>query len=66
MILKNRKKKHINYVEDHIFALHRKLTIEVRDIDQLKGKELNQKVKELQSITSRMKEYRKYLKLILL
>ena len=66
MILKSRKNKHISYVQDHIFALHRKLTLEVRDIDQLKGKELNQKVKELQSISSRMKEYRKYLRLILL
>ena len=65
MILKNRKNKHINYVKDHIFTLHRKLTEEIKDIDNLKGKELNKKVKDLQNITSRMKECQKYLKLIL-
>ncbi len=66
MILKRRKNKHVTKVENHIFALHMKLTRETRNIDELKGKELNQKVKELQSISSRMKEYRKYLKLVLL
>jgi hypothetical protein len=43
-----------------------RLTREAKNIDELKGKELNKKVKELQSISSRMKEYQKYLKLVLL
>jgi len=41
------------------------MTKETKDIDELKGKELNQKVKELQSISKRMKEYQKYLNLLL-
>lgn len=65
MILKNRKKKHINYVKDHIFGLHMKLMHKSKDLDELKGKELNRKVKELQKVSSRMKEYQKYLKLIM-
>jgi hypothetical protein len=43
-----------------------KLSQKAKNIDELKGKELNKKVKELQEISSRMKEYQKYLKLVLL
>ena len=64
--LKTKKTKHVNFVRDHIFYMHKRMTKEVKDIDELKGKELNKKVKELQSISSRMKEYQKYLKLVLL
>jgi len=66
MILKRRKSKHVSKIQNHIFALHMRLTREAKNIDELKGKELNKKVKELQSISSRMKEYQKYLKLVLL
>lgn len=66
MILKRRKNKHVSNVRNHIFNLHMRLTHQAKNIDELKGKELNKKVKELQSITSRMKEYQKYLKLVLL
>ena len=64
--LRNRKQKHADAIRDHIFYLHRKLSQETIDIDQLKGKTLNQKVKELQSITSSMKKYQRYLNLVLL
>ena len=49
-----------------MFSLHMQLTHKTKDIDKLKGKDLNKKVKELQSISSRLKEYQKYLKLVLL
>ena len=64
--LTSRKKKHVSKIKNHIFSLHMQLTHKAKNIDELKGKDLNKKVKELQSITSRMKEYQKYLKLILL
>ena len=38
----------------------------LKDLDELKGKDLNTKVKEIQSISKRMKQCRKYLNLILL
>jgi hypothetical protein len=41
------------------------MTKKTRDIHELKGKELNKKVKELQSISKRMREYQKYLNLLL-
>jgi len=41
------------------------MTDEVRDIDELKGKELNEKVRKIQSISKRMKQYQKYLRLLL-
>jgi len=63
--LKTRKQSHISKVRDHIFYQHMKMTRETKGIDELKGKELNQKVKELQSISRRMKEYQKYLNLLL-
>lgn len=69
MILKRlttRKKKHVTKIRSHIFNLHMKLSKKAINLDELRGKELNQKVKELQSISSRMKEYKKYLKLVLL
>jgi len=64
--LKSKKSKHINYVRDHIFGLHRKLATEALSLDELKGKELNHKVKQIQSISSRMKECKKYLNLVLI
>ena len=64
--LTSRKKKHVSKIKNHIFNLHMQLTHKARDIDELKGKDLNKKVRELQNITSRMKEYQKYLKLVLL
>ena len=63
---KSRKTKHADAVRDHIFYLHRKLTKETIDIDQLKGKPLNAKVKELQEITTSMKKYQRYLNIVLL
>ncbi len=66
MILNRRKNKHVSKIKNHIFNLHMKLTSETKNIDELKGKELNKKVKELQNITSRMKDNQKYLKLVLL
>ena len=66
MILKRRKSKHVSKIQSHIFTLHMRLTHKAKNIDELKGKELNKKIKELQSISSRMKEYQKYLKLVLL
>ena len=64
--LKTRKTKHVNFVLDHIHHMHRSLTEKAKSLDELKGKELNSKVKEIQSISKRMKQYRKYLNLILL
>lgn len=64
--LKSRKRKHISVIRQHIFNLHMQLSSKATNIDNLKGKELNIKVKELQSISSRMKEYQKYLKLVIL
>lgn len=64
--LKSKKKSHVSKVRDHIFTLHKKMTEEVRGIDELKGKELNTKVKQIQSISKRMKQYQKYLNLLLL
>jgi len=64
--LTSRKKKHVSSIRYHIFSLHMKLSQKAKNIDELKGKELNKKVKELQEISSRMKEYQKYLKLVLL
>ena len=66
MILKRRKNKHVSKIKNHIFTLHMRLTRETKDIDELKGKDLNAKVKEIQSISKRMKQYQKYLKLLLL
>lgn len=64
--LKTRKTKHVNFVRDHIMHMHRNLTEKAKNLDELKGKELNSKVKEIQSISKRMKQCRKYLNLILL
>ena len=64
--LKTKKTKHVNLVRDHIFYMHKRMTKKVKDIDELKGKDLNAKVKEIQSISKRMKQYQKYLKLLLL
>lgn len=64
--LTSRKKKHVSRIRSHIFTLHMQLAHKAKNIDELKGKDLNKKVRELQSITSRMKEYQKYLKLVLL
>jgi uncharacterized coiled-coil DUF342 family protein len=64
--LKKRKTKHTNFVRDHIHYMHRSLVEKSKNLDELKGKELNAKVKEIQSISKRMKQYRKYLNLILL
>jgi hypothetical protein len=46
--------------------MHRNLTEKAKNLDELEGKELNSKVKEIQSISKRMKQCRKYLNLILL
>ena len=45
--------------------LHKKLTKSSLELDELQGKELKQKVKEMQSIGSRMKQYRKHLNMVL-
>ena len=41
------------------------MTKKTKDIHELKGEELDEKVKELQSISRRMREYQKYLNLLL-
>lgn len=64
--LKSRKSKHISAVSNHLFYLHSKLAKNSLEISELKGKELNQKVKEIQSIGTRMKQYRKHLNFVLL
>lgn len=64
--LKTRKSKHISAVSNHLFYLHNKLSKNSLEISELKGKELNKKVKEMQAIGSRMKQYRKHLRLVLL
>jgi hypothetical protein len=64
--LKTKKTKHVNFVRDHIMYMHRSLTEKAKNLDELKGKELNLKVKEIQSISKRMKQCRKYLNLIML
>lgn len=45
--------------------LHNKLSKGSLELDELKGKELNKKVKEIQAIGSRMKQYRKHLNMVL-
>jgi len=42
------------------------LSHKAKILDELKGKELKQKVKEIQSISKRMKQYQRYLSLILM
>jgi len=64
--LKTRKQSHVKKVRDHIFTLHRKLTEETLDIHELKAEELEQKVETLQLISKRMRQYQKYLNLLLL
>lgn len=63
--LRSRKTKHVNFVSDYIFDLHKELTSEARTIHKLSGKELKETVKNMQSISSRMNKYQKYLSLIL-
>ena len=63
--LKSRKTKHVTRVRDHIMYLHNKLNKGSLELDELKGKELNTKVKEIQAIGLRMKQYRKHLNMIL-
>ena len=64
--LKKRKTKHVNFVRNHIHHMHKSLVQKAKDLDELKGKDLNTKVKEIQSISKRIKQCRKYLNLILL
>jgi aspartokinase len=63
--LKSRKTKHVTKVRDHIMYLHSKLNKNSLELNELKGKELNTKVKKIQAIGSRMKQYRKHLNMIL-
>lgn len=63
--LKSRKTKHISKVSKHLIYLHNKLIKGSLELDELKGKELNKKVKEIQAIGLRMKQYRKYLNIVL-
>ena len=46
--------------------MHRKMSTESIQLDELKGKPLNAKVKEIQAISKRMKQYQRYLNLVLL
>ena len=64
--LKSRKTLHVNAVRDHMWYLHNKLNKNSFELSDLKGKELKEKVKEIQSIGHRMKQYRKHLNLVLL
>lgn len=64
--LTSRKTKHVTKVRDHIYYMHRKLSKESLQLSDLKGKALNKKVKEIQAVGTRMKQYQKYLNLILL
>lgn len=63
--LKSRKTKHVTAVRDHVFYLHRQLSKKSLELSDLKGKELNSKVKEMQAIGKRMKQYRKHLNIVL-
>ena len=64
LTLLTRKRKHINYIRDYIFDIHRELSMEVLEIDNLSGRQLNAKVKVLKSKTQQMKKYKKYLNLL--
>ena len=64
--LKSRKSKHVTVVRNHILDLHKQLAKESLKLSALEGKELKLKVKQIKSIGSRMKQYRKYLNLVLL
>ena len=46
--------------------LHRKLNKGSLELTELEGKELKLKVKEMQAVGARMKQYRKHLNMILL
>ena len=61
----SRKKKHVNYIRDYIFSIHRELSQEVLEIGELSGRQLNEKVKNLQEKTNKIKKYKKYLNLLL-
>lgn len=52
-------------VRNHVWFLHQKLSAKSLELTDLKGKELNSKVKEMQAIGNRMKQYRKHLNMIL-
>ena len=62
----SRKSKHVTVVRNHILDLHKQLAKESLKLSELEGKELKLKVKQIKSIGSRMKQYRKYLNLVLL
>lgn len=64
--LQSRKTKHVTKVRNHLVYLHKKLTKSSLELTELQGKELKAKVKEMQSIGSRMKQYRKHLNMVLL
>ena len=64
--LKSRKSKHVTAVRDHMIYLHRKLNKGSLELTELEGKELKLKVKEMQAVGARMKQYRKHLNMILL
>lgn len=63
--LTSRKTKHVAKVRNHVWFLHQKLSKKSLELTDLKGKELNSKVKEMQAIGNRMKQYRKHLNMIL-
>jgi len=63
--LKSRKTKHVNFVSDYIFDLHKQLTKEAKSLHEYQGKELKHKVENMQCISKQMKRYQKYLNLIL-
>lgn len=63
--LKSRKTKHVTAVRNHILYLHRKISKSSLELTDLEGKELKSKVKEIQSIGHRMKQYRKHLNMVL-
>lgn len=63
--LTSRKTKHVAAVRNHVWFLHQKLSKKSLELTDLKGKELNSKVKEMQAIGNRMKQYRKHLNMIL-
>lgn len=66
LLNQNKKKKHVSKVRDHIFYLHRCVTSKAMELQYLRGKNLNKEVKSIQALTKRMKEYQKYLNLILM
>ena len=62
--LKNKRYRHIRKVGNHLYYMHSKLSNKAMDMHLLEGEELNKHVKNMKMLSSRIKDYKKYINLI--